>query len=54
MHAKELAGNQPLAAIRDAIADGMPTVAECAGLLYLCRELDGEPMVGALPGTSAR
>ncbi|HMQ64856.1 MAG TPA: cobyrinate a,c-diamide synthase [Arachnia sp.] len=54
VHAKELAGNKPLlAAIRDAIADGMPTVAECAGLLYLCRELDGEPMVGALPGTSA-
>ena len=54
VHAKELAGNKPLlAAIRDAIADGMPTVAECAGLLYLCQELDGEPMVGALPGTSA-
>nr|WP_231979142.1 hypothetical protein [Tessaracoccus coleopterorum] len=54
VHAKELAGNKPLlAAIRDAIADGVPTVAECAGLLYLCRELDGEPMVGALPGTSA-
>ena len=54
VHAKELAGNKPLlAAIRDAIADGMPTVAECAGLLYLCQELDGEPMVGALAGTSA-
>jgi cobyrinic acid a,c-diamide synthase len=54
VHAKELAGNKPLlAAIRDSIADGMPTVAECAGLLYLCQELDGEPMVGALPGTSA-
>jgi len=24
----------------------MPVVAECAGLLYLCRELDGLPMAG--------
>ncbi|MFT3889682.1 MAG: cobyrinate a,c-diamide synthase [Arachnia sp.] len=54
VHATDLAGNESLrAAIRAAVADGMPTVAECAGLLYLCRELDGQPMVGALPGTSA-
>jgi cobyrinic acid a,c-diamide synthase len=26
----------------------MPTVAECAGLLYLCRNLNGLPMVGAI------
>jgi cobyrinic acid a,c-diamide synthase len=26
----------------------MPTVAECAGLLYLCRTVDGSPMVGAV------
>lgn len=30
------------------IAAGLPTVAECAGLLYLCRTLDGSPMVGAV------
>ncbi|MDF1488979.1 cobyrinate a,c-diamide synthase [Tessaracoccus caeni] len=54
VHAPDLAGNEALREqIRGAIADGMPTVAECAGLLYLCRELDGQPMVGALPGTSA-
>ena len=54
VHARELAANtELLAAIRDAIAAGVPTVAECAGLLYLCRELDGEAMVGALPGTAA-
>lgn len=54
VHATELAANTALlSAIRDAVAEGMPTVAECAGLLYLCRELDGEPMVGALPGTAA-
>ena len=32
-----------------AVASGLPTVAECAGLLYLARSLDGEPMAGALP-----
>lgn len=54
VHARDLAGNESLRdQIRTAIASGMPTVAECAGLLYLCRELDGQPMVGALPGTSA-
>ncbi|MEZ5084939.1 MAG: cobyrinate a,c-diamide synthase [Tessaracoccus sp.] len=54
VHAPDLAGNETLREqIRRVIADGMPTVAECAGLLYLCRELDGRPMVGALAGTSA-
>ena len=49
MHAAELSGNAELRAeIRAAIAGGLPTVAECAGLLYLCRSVDGAPMVGAL------
>jgi cobyrinic acid a,c-diamide synthase len=26
----------------------MPTIAECAGLLYLCRSVDGLPMIGAI------
>ncbi len=34
--------------IRAAVAGGLPTVAECAGLLYLCRSLDGRGMVGAV------
>ena len=29
---------------------GAPVSAECAGLLYLCEELDGLPMCGVLPG----
>jgi len=29
-------------------ARGKPVVAECGGLLYLCRELDGRPMCGVL------
>ena len=31
----------------------MPTVAECAGLLYLCSSLDSSPMVGALAARAA-
>ena len=49
VHAVELSANAALRAeIRAAIAAGLPTVAECAGLLYLCRSVDGAPMVGAL------
>jgi cobyrinic acid a,c-diamide synthase len=49
VHAAALAANTSLRAeLRQAVLDGVPTVAECAGLLYLCRSLDGRPMVGAL------
>ncbi|WP_307854464.1 cobyrinate a,c-diamide synthase [Rhodococcus sp. B50] len=54
VHAADLAANAPLRAhLRDVIAAGVPTVAECAGLLYLGRDVDGHEMVGALD-TSAR
>jgi cobyrinic acid a,c-diamide synthase len=49
VHAIELSSNETLRReIRAAVEGGMPTVAECAGLLYLCRTVDGLPMVGAL------
>lgn len=49
VHAAGLAANRPLlGALRGALAAGVPTVAECAGLLYLCRTVDGTPMVGAI------
>jgi len=49
VYAGELSVNHGLrAAVLDAVSSGLPTVAECAGLLYLCRSLDGRPMVGAL------
>ncbi|MBP2369386.1 cobyrinate a,c-diamide synthase [Pseudonocardia parietis] len=32
---------------------GAPVHAECGGLLYLCRELDGAPMCGVLDATAA-
>ncbi len=53
MHAVELSGNAALrASIADAVASGLPTVAECAGQLYLAEQLDGHPMVGALPASA--
>ncbi|MGB8380143.1 MAG: cobyrinate a,c-diamide synthase, partial [Dermatophilaceae bacterium] len=54
VYAGELSTNDRLRRVlRDAIGSGLPTVAECAGLLYLCRTLDGRPMVGALPADAS-
>ncbi len=53
VYAAELSANAPL---REAVAQlarsGAPVAAECAGLLYLCRELDGRPMCGVLDATA--
>ena len=47
VHAAELAANDSLRSdIRAAIEAGTPTVAECAGLLYLCQSVDGLPYGG--------
>ncbi len=49
VHAADLAANAPLLAdVRTRVARGMPTWAECGGLLWLCRTLDGAPLVGAV------
>ncbi|MGL4174404.1 MAG: cobyrinate a,c-diamide synthase [Actinomycetota bacterium] len=49
VYAADLAANTSLLAdVRAAIADGIPTVAECAGLLYLTRTLDEVPMAKVL------
>ncbi|EMF00417.1 cobyrinate a,c-diamide synthase [Streptomyces mobaraensis] len=51
MYAPELSANEPLrAAVSALAATGAPVAAECAGLLYLSRSLDGRPMCGVLPG----
>lgn len=49
VYASELSANEPLRkAVSALVATGAPVAAECAGLLYLCRELDGLPMCGVL------
>ncbi|WP_237111559.1 cobyrinate a,c-diamide synthase [Nocardioides sp. WS12] len=54
VHAKDLTDNAALREeIRAAVADGLPTVAECAGLLYLCRTLDDVPMAGVIDADAA-
>ncbi|MCW2759039.1 MAG: cobyrinic acid ac-diamide synthase [Nocardioidaceae bacterium] len=53
VHAADLAGNASLLAdLRAAVAAGVPTVAECAGLLYLAHTLDGIPMVDAVDASA--
>ncbi|GAB2640550.1 cobyrinate a,c-diamide synthase [Kribbella swartbergensis] len=52
LHAEALSANVGLRRqVATEIAAGLPVIAECAGLLYLCRELDGHPMTGVLPAT---
>ncbi|MFI8387985.1 cobyrinate a,c-diamide synthase [Streptomyces sp. NPDC085540] len=49
VYAPELSANEPLrAAVAAFAASGGPVAAECAGLLYLGRSLDGKPMCGVL------
>ncbi|WP_434582094.1 cobyrinate a,c-diamide synthase [Carbonactinospora thermoautotrophica] len=49
VYAEELSANETLRKqIADFAATGGAIAAECAGLLYLCRELDGTPMCGVL------
>ena len=48
-HAADLSANASLRAQVKALARaGAPVIAECAGLLYLARSLDGHPMCGVL------
>ncbi|MDL4777499.1 cobyrinate a,c-diamide synthase [Spirillospora sp. NBC_01491] len=60
MYAADLSANEPLrralaafAGAPDTAGRAGPVYAECAGLLYLAEELDGEPMCGVLPGVTA-
>jgi len=54
VHAADLSANEPLRReVAAAAARGVPIAAECAGLLYLARSLDGQPMCGVLPADAA-
>jgi cobyrinic acid a,c-diamide synthase len=53
-HAADLSANASLRAEVAALAGaGAPVIAECAGLLYLSRSLDGHPMCGVLEAEGA-
>ncbi|OXS32120.1 cobyrinate a,c-diamide synthase [Streptomyces sp. XY006] len=53
VYASELSANEPLRkAVAELAGSGAPVAAECAGLLYLCRELDGLPMCGVLDASA--
>ncbi len=60
LHARQLSANTAMvASIRHALAQGMPTLAECGGFLYLHEWLEDEhdeafPLVGAFPGRAAK
>jgi cobyrinic acid a,c-diamide synthase len=60
LYAGQLSENRAMRqAIRQAVAEGMPTVAECGGFLYLGNSLQGAdgavyPMAGVLPGEAVR
>jgi cobyrinic acid a,c-diamide synthase len=52
-HAADLSANASLRAQVFALARaGAPVIAECAGLLYLSRSLDGHPMCGVLDASA--
>ncbi|MFC7830261.1 cobyrinate a,c-diamide synthase [Streptomyces sp. NPDC057375] len=53
VYAAELSANEPLRkSVAELAFSGAPVAAECAGLLYLCRELDGLPMCGVLDASA--
>ncbi|WP_408630002.1 cobyrinate a,c-diamide synthase [Actinomycetospora lemnae] len=53
-HAAALSANAPLReAVHAFAASGAPVHAECGGLLYLARSLDGAPMCGVLDADAA-
>lgn len=60
LHAEALGKNGPMReAVRKAVLDGVPCIAECGGFLYLHRELEGSdgrfyPMAGVLDAKAYR
>ncbi|MFI1756024.1 cobyrinate a,c-diamide synthase [Streptomyces sp. NPDC020571] len=53
VYAAELSANEGLRkSVAELALGGAPVAAECAGLLYLCRELDGLPMCGVLDASA--
>ena len=52
-YADALSANEPMkSSVVGFASEGRPVVAECGGLLYLSRELDGRPMCGVLDASA--
>ena len=52
LYADTLSGNSAmLFSVRQALADGLPCIAECGGFMYLTEAVGGRKMAGVLPGT---
>ncbi len=55
LYLERLSGNVSMrASIREQVEQGLPTVAECGGYMYLQDRIDGYDMVGAIVGESTR
>ena len=51
LYAERLSSNTGMrASVREALARGVPCIAECGGFMYLTETIDVLPMAGALPG----
>ncbi len=51
LHAKRLAENVSMRdSVRAAVENGLPTIAECGGFMYLTQAIGDEPAAGVLPG----
>ena len=49
LYLEELSLNETMRnSIRNAVADGLPTIAECGGFMYLTENIGGYPMVAAI------
>lgn len=49
LYAAQLAENESMRrSIRENIANGLPTIAECGGFMYLCRTMAGNAMTGVI------
>ena len=54
LHREALSRNERMReSVRRAVTDGLPTIAECGGFMYLTGAIGGAPMAGALPGDCA-
>ncbi len=55
LYAEALSNNTSMReSVRLAVRNGMPTVAECGGYLYLHERLDGHQMAGVIPASAYR